>query len=172
MESKMTEPVQAENLKTVLCAIDILKSRDIKFNALATAGAIRATVLPGRMTRLKNGTYLSVAHNPEAVREALRALNVMHPGKKITYVFTAMKDKDTKTIFREMAKAGNVTLVLTTVDNRRACDIKDLEHSAAGAGVDFLIEPIPEKAVALARRIGKGGVTVIGGSFYLVNKFA
>ena len=111
-----------------------------------------------------------MAHNPEAVGAMFAALKKMRAGE-ITYVFSALKDKDIKAMMDIIKEYKNIQLVITGIDNERAEDPAVIKKLADKAGIKSFLEPDNKKALALARRIKGKGVIVIGGSFYLAGKF-
>lgn len=171
VRTAMLEPVQAENLATVLTAVEVLRAGGMKLEDGRVVRGILKTSVPGRLTWDERGYYLSVAHNPAAIGAMLDALRRLHPGKKITYVFSILKDKDIGSVLYAIKKHKNVSLVLTAIDNERAISLEKLERLVVKYGISYAAEPDNMKALRLARRIKGRGVIVVGGSFYLVNRF-
>jgi dihydrofolate synthase/folylpolyglutamate synthase len=167
--TRMIEPAQAENISTVLTAVDVMKKEGFTFDNSLVKNAIAKTSLPGRMSWSNKGYYLSVAHNPAAFKTALSALRNISNGKKIIYVFSALKDKDIDSVFKEAAKEGNILFILTAIDNSRAINIGKLEETIVKYGIEYMVIPDNKKAILEAKK--HSGLVVIGGSFYLVKKF-
>jgi dihydrofolate synthase/folylpolyglutamate synthase len=170
-KSKMIEPVQAKNISTVLAALKVLREEGLVFDERKIKEAVFNTALPGRMTRNKKGYYLSVAHNPAAVKEALDTLISVYPGRKIVYLFSALKDKDVGAIFGIIAGRKNIKLVLTDIENERGFERGELPRKAGKEGLKPLYYPDNKEALKHALKIKNNGIILIGGSFYLVKKF-
>jgi dihydrofolate synthase/folylpolyglutamate synthase len=169
--TSMIEPVQASNIATVLEAVKVLRNCGFVFSEAKIKKAISRTYLPGRMSWNSKGYYLSVAHNPEAFREALNALAAVYPGRNITYVFSALKDKDIDSMFRIAAAYKGIKFILTGINNPRAISIGKLKETVVKYGIKFEVVADNRAALKRAMEIRGRGVVVVGGSFYLVNKF-
>jgi dihydrofolate synthase/folylpolyglutamate synthase len=167
--TKMIEPVQAKNISTVLTALGVLERKGFEFDIKRIKKAILRTYLPGRMSWNKKGYYLSIAHNPAAFKAVLETLSGLFPGRKITYVFSALKDKDINSIFKAASAYKNISFILTAINNPRAISIAKLEEIIVRYGIKYRVEPDNYKALEAAKK--QNGIVVAGGSFYLVNKF-
>ncbi len=192
-KTPMIEVVQAENISTVLTALKVIEKsaafgqrgsavpttvpkhggfkEGFVFDYAKVRKAIAKTSLPGRMSWNKKGYYLSVAHNPAAFYQALKALNTIYKGRKITIVFSVLKDKDVDALFKVATAFKNVQFVLTAINNPRAISVGKLKETVVKYGIKHWVEEENKAALKLARKHGRGGVVVVGGSFYLVNKF-
>jgi dihydrofolate synthase / folylpolyglutamate synthase len=171
LKTQMPEPVQAENIRTTLAAVEMLKKQGLSLDDKCVIKGIMETRVKGRLTWDERGYYTSVAHNPAAVSAMLEGLTRLHPGKKIVYVFSMLGDKDISGVLREIKKHKNVIIVLTSIKNPRAISLEKLERLVVKCGIRHRVEPDNFKALKLARKIKGKGVIVVGGSFYLVNKF-
>jgi len=172
IKTSMIEPVQAENIKTVLTCLKVLESKGFKFDIQKTIKAIGKTEILGRLTYNKKGYYISVAHNYEAIGEMLSALKKIARGNKIVYVFSILKDKDMDAICRVMKKYRNLLVIITQIrNNARALSIGKIIDYIVKYGIKFKAENNNEKAIRLAMKIKGKGVVVAGGSFYLVKEY-
>ena len=169
--SAMIETVQAKNIATVLAALQIMEKKGFILDAGRVKEAIFSTILPGRMTLNKKGYYLSVAHNPAAVKQALDTLAAVYPGEPVIYIFSALKDKDIAAIFGIIAEHKNIKLILTDIGNERGFARGALLKLAEKACIKALYFPDNKEALRRARKIKKNGIILIGGSFYLVKEF-
>ncbi|HPD18535.1 MAG TPA: Mur ligase family protein [Candidatus Goldiibacteriota bacterium] len=168
----MTEPVQAENVLTVLASLYVLKKRKlINVSRENVIKGIRKTIIPGRFTRHKKGYYLSVSHNPAAIKEMLKAAETAADNKRIVYIYSSLKDKNVCKIFDILSGKKNIYVILTTIDNERAISIEKLRKTIVKYDIKYKIEPDNLKALELAYKLKKDGIIIIGGSFYLVNRF-
>jgi dihydrofolate synthase/folylpolyglutamate synthase len=171
LKTRLPEPIQAENLRTVLASVEMLKKAGVKLHDRGVIKGIMETAVPGRLTWDDRGYYTSVAHNPAAVSAMLDAVKKLHPGKKIIYVFSILADKDVKAVLNEIKKHENVVVVLTEIKNQRAISLDKLEQFVVKYHIKHYAEPDNFRALKLAKRIRGKGVIVVGGSFYLASKF-
>jgi len=171
IKTQLPEPVQAENIRTTLAAVEMLKKHGLNLDDGCVVKGIMETSVPGRLTWDAGGYYTSVAHNPAAVSAMLDGVKRLHPGKKLVYVFSMLGDKDIKGVLKEIKKHKNVVIVLTSIKNPRAISLEKLEQLVVKCGIKHWTEADNARALALARRIKGKGVIVVGGSFYLVRKF-
>jgi len=166
----MHEDVMAQNAAAALAAAEIIRSMDVAIDMKKAVKAIERVKVKGRLQKISKDTFVSVAHNPEAIGAMFAALAKMKAGKVI-YVFSALKDKDIKSVLKIVKGYKKVQLVITGIDNERAQAPAAIKALADKAGIKSFVEPDNNKALALARRIKGKGVIVIGGSFYLAGKF-
>ena len=166
----MHEDVMAQNAAMALAAAEIIRSMDVNVDMKKAVKAVERVRVAGRLQKISKDTFVSVAHNPEAVDAMFSALAKMLAGK-VTYIFSALKDKDIKSVLQSVKKYKNVQLVITAINNDRAEDPSVIKKLADKAGLKSYLEPDNDKAFALARKIKGRGVVVIGGSFYLAGKF-
>lgn len=166
----MHEDIMAQNAAAALAAAEIIRSMDVDIDIKKTVKAIEKVKVKGRLQKISKDTFVSVAHNPEAVGAMLAALKKMRAGT-IAYVFSALKDKDIKAVMNIIKEYKNIQLIITGIDNERAQDPAAIKALADKAGIKSFLEPDNKKALLLARRIKGKGVIVIGGSFYLAGKF-
>jgi dihydrofolate synthase/folylpolyglutamate synthase len=172
VKTYMIEPVQAENILTVLTCFYILqKIKLINIPLNKIINGIKKTIIPGRFTKHKKGYYLSVAHNPAAIKEMLKTARMIAGNKRIVYVFSALKDKSISGIFKILSQDKNIFVILTQIKNERAINIEKLKRNIVKYNINYKAEPDNFKALGLAFKLKKDGIIVIGGSFYLVNKF-
>ncbi|MEI7542713.1 MAG: Mur ligase family protein [bacterium] len=171
LQTKMIEPIQADNLATVLSCLKVLNKAGYKFEQKKIKRAVINTVIPGRFTKNTKGYFLSVAHNPEAFKEVLRALNMSSHGIPTIIVFSLLKDKDAEAIFNHASKYKNISFVLTGIDNPRAISIAKMKQYVVKYGISYQIEKDNLVALKVARKMAGNGIVLIGGSFYLVSKF-
>ncbi|HDT15535.1 MAG TPA: hypothetical protein ENN55_04930 [Firmicutes bacterium] len=171
IKTRMIENVQAENIRSVLAGIDVLRKKGFKISPEAAVEGIGQTEIPGRLRYDKRGFFISVAHNPDAVDAALKTLRSLYGDRKIIYVFSGMADKDFDGIFRAMAKAGNIRVVLTKIDNPRAAEIPAMQRYLEKYGIKYYIEEDNSKALEKGLKIKGRGVMAAGGSFYLAGAY-
>lgn len=171
LKTKMAEPVQLENLRTVLAALKIMEKRGYVFDPVKIRRAVSSCVVRARFEK-KNGVYLSTAHNPEAFEKFCEALDMVRGGKKAVIVFSLLEDKDICSILKILAERKNLSLVLTKAQSPRALAIEKMERIVVKYGIKFKTVPDNEQALNVAKKAAKGGVVAVAGSFYLAGRFA
>lgn len=172
VKTYMIEPIQAENILTVLTSFYILKKRkllNVSMNKIISG--LRKTMIPGRFTKHKKGYYLSVSHNPTAIKEMLKAAKIITKNRKIVYIYSSLKDKDIRKIFYVLSREKNIHVILTKINNERAMNIEKLNKIIVKYNIKYSVESDNYKALKLAFKLRKSGIIIIGGSFYLVNRF-
>jgi dihydrofolate synthase / folylpolyglutamate synthase len=110
----LTGSHQIENLNLSLAACTLLKERFPDIITEAVREGIRRVRWPGRLQVLKNKPTLivDVAHNPAAVRAVLQSVQDLWKPKKLTVIFSALRDKDVAQMMTQLqAQAHEVILV-------------------------------------------------------------
>ncbi len=172
LKTKMTESIQAENIRTVLSCLKVLEKSGFKFDVQKVRGAIYKTVLPGRLSYSKKGYYISVAHNYEAIDEMLASLKDISKNRKIVYVFSVLKDKDMDAIARVIKKYKKLAVIITQIhNNTRALSIGKIRDYIVKYKIRYSMEPDNKAAMRKAMKIKGNGVVVVGGSFYLAKEY-
>jgi dihydrofolate synthase/folylpolyglutamate synthase len=136
---------------------------------------IRETYWPGRFQVIAASAVtcnrelvLDVAHNPAGAWALRSALSENFPGRPLTFVFGAMRDK----AIQEMAEilfpvAEHV--VLTHVNNPRAATVDELMQMGERTGARLHREKAVAKALEKAIELTPPqGVVVVTGSIFLV----
>lgn len=170
IKTRMIEFIQADNIKTVLTALYTLKNVFyISFKKVKTA--LAKTKVTGRFTRHRKGYFLSVAHNFAAIKEMLKTAQFIAKNKRIVFIYSALKDKNVHNIFKIISREKNIYVILTQINNERAISIEKLKKIIVKYNIKYKVEKNNCNALKLAKRLKKNGIIIIGGSFYLVNKF-
>ncbi len=127
---------------------------------------IQKAVNPGRFEVVRKEPFviLDGAHNLLGIKSLIKSLKVIFKDKKLTIIFTAMKDKPYLKMIK-LLKRAFADVVLTSLDYHRAIDEynQSLEKS-------FKIIKDPQKAYDYAyEKLDKDDVLVITGSLYFVS---
>jgi len=166
---------QLRNVALAIAAAEELGRFGFKVAPRQIEQGIRETHWPGRFQVLAASAathgremVLDVAHNPAGAWALRSALSENFPGRELTFVFAAMRDK----AIREIAEilfpiAGQV--VLTQANNPRAASLGELLQAASRTGAVLFAEETVGAALARAREVSRpDGVIVVTGSIYLV----
>ena len=129
-------PVQKQNLRTVLCAVDLLREQP-PFQALQQADQVlegientaRNMHFHGRWERLSDQPYIlaDIGHNAQALQYNFAQLEALvHSGRfsSLIMVFGIMADKDLDAILPLMPR--DATYIFTTPDTPRALPAGEL----------------------------------------------
>jgi len=168
---------QLRNIALAIATAEELRQFGFKVTAKQVEQGIRETNWPGRFQVLppsaathQREMVLDVAHNPAGAWALRSALSENFPGRELTLVFAAMRDK----ALQEMADilfpiAEHV--VLTQVNNPRRATTGELRQAASHTGAVMHEKPTVPAALARAREVGQPeGLIVVSGSIFLVGE--
>lgn len=156
--------------------------------------ALASSVWEGRFEQIAPDVYIDGAHNADGIRMLLASLRPVAGGRPVTLLFTAVKEKDTGEMIREICESGLFCRYLvTTVGGPRAVAPEQLkeqfmQHTGApvtayaspqeaffagmretGHDRRFRKEQKEYPAVSLsAQAAPEGGIFLAAGSLYLV----
>jgi dihydrofolate synthase/folylpolyglutamate synthase len=177
VDSPLVGRHQLRNIALAIATAEELAQFGFKVTPKQIERGIRETHWPGRFQVLRPSAatqqremVLDVAHNPAGAWALRSALSENFPGRELTLVFAAMRDK----AVREMAEilfpiAEQV--VVTQVENPRAASISELMEAGARTGTKMHAEETVPAALARARVVSRPeGVIVVTGSIFLVGE--
>lgn len=159
---------QPRNAASVLCAVDILKSRGFDIPEAAVRSGLRAARWPARFELLSREPIVIYdgAHNPEGISGAVTSIKRYFDEK--VYILTGvLKDKDYNFIAGELAGVAERAFTITP-DNPRALAAGAYAEVLEGLGVRAeAFATIPE-AVSAAYRAARadGKALICLGSLY------
>jgi dihydrofolate synthase/folylpolyglutamate synthase len=104
---------QAINVAVSIASIEILQQRGVYITKESIINGIEQMNHPGRMQVLSHHPYIIVdgAHNPDAMKLAVKSITTLFPSKKIIVIFGVMKDKDIKNILNEIIPIASKIIV-------------------------------------------------------------
>lgn len=169
----LKSPCQSDNLRTVLCALDILGIKP-DMDALANTAAI--TGLHGRWEKVaactpngrKSECILDIGHNPAALTANFKSV-----GEQPVIVYGVMADKDFRTNISLISKDAEVFLCAPATP--RALPVRELAAAFREVAPSVSIHPTGsvreavDKAFSFAA--GKKNVLIVG-STYVVSEAA
>ena len=173
----MTGSHQAQNLKTALAALEILRaSGKVSLNKDGLYEGLAGARQNGRFEVLSHGgdgkpaIVIDGAHN-EAGASALEAtMRECYPGKRVLLVTGILADKDVDAILEHFAGIAE-RAIATEPDNPRKLAASELAERLEKHGVSAEYESDIEKAIELANQKGNEyDVILYAGSLYLVGK--
>ena len=180
VEISMVGRHQAENLKTALATLEILrKSGAVKLDREALYEGLKRARQPGRFEviggsgpnaddRRKPVVIIDGAHN-EAGAQALQETMAQHfAGKKILLVAGILADKEIDSIVKFLTKITD-HIIVTEPDNPRKLAAEKLAEHVADFGVAAEVVSDVEAAVHRAKELADGyDVILFAGSLYLI----
>lgn len=171
VEISMVGRHQAENLKTALATLEILrKSGAVKLDREALYEGLKRARQPGRFEVISEDPLVIIdgAHN-EAGAQALQETMAQHfAGKKILLVAGILADKEIDSIVKFLTKITD-HIIVTEPDNPRKLAAEKLAEHVADFGVAADTVSDVEAAVHRAKELADGyDVILFAGSLYLI----
>lgn len=171
VEISMVGRHQAENLKTALVTLEILrKSGAVKLDREALYEGLKRARQPGRFEVISEDPLVIIdgAHN-EAGAQALQETMAQHfAGKKILLVAGILADKEIDSIVKFLTKITD-HIIVTEPDNPRKLAAEKLAGHVADFGVAAEAISDVEAAVHRAKELADGyDVILFAGSLYLI----
>lgn len=171
VEISMVGRHQAENLKTALATLEILrKSGAVKLDREALYEGLKRARQPGRFEVISEDPLVIIdgAHN-EAGAQALQETMAQHfAGKKILLVAGILADKEIDSIVKFLTKITD-HIIVTEPDNPRKLAAEKLAEHVADFGVAAEAVSEVEAAVHRAKGLADGyDVILFAGSLYLI----
>ena len=171
VEISMVGRHQAENLKTALATLEILrKSGAVKLDREALYEGLKRARQPGRFEVISEDPLVIIdgAHN-EAGTQALQETMAQHfAGKKILLVAGILADKEIDSIVKFLTKITD-HIIVTEPDNPRKLAAEKLAEHVADIGVAAEAVSDVEAAVHRAKELADGyDVILFAGSLYLI----
>ena len=171
VEISMVGRHQAENLKTALATLEILrKSGAVKLDREALSEGLKRARQPGRFEVISEDPLVIIdgAHN-EAGAQALQETMAQHfAGKKILLVAGILADKEIDSIVKFLTKITD-HIIVTEPDNPRKLAAEKLAEHVADFGVAAEAVSDVEAAVHRAKELADGyDVILFAGSLYLI----
>ena len=171
VEISMVGRHQAENLKTALATLEILrKSGAVKLDREALYEGLKRARQPGRFEVISEDPLVIIdgAHN-EAGAQALQETMAQHfAEKKILLVAGILADKEIDSIVKFLTKITD-HIIVTEPDNPRKLAAEKLAEHVAEFGVAAEAVSDVEAAVHRAKELADGyDVILFAGSLYLI----
>lgn len=171
VEISMVGRHQAENLKTALATLEILrKSGAVKLDREALYEGLKRARQPGRFEVISEDPLVIIdgAHN-EAGAQALQETMAQHfAGKKILLVAGILADKEIDSIVKFLTKITD-HIIVTEPDNPRKLAAEKLAEHVADFGAAAEVVSDVEAAVHRAKELADGyDVILLAGSLYLI----
>ncbi|MCE2848625.1 MAG: bifunctional folylpolyglutamate synthase/dihydrofolate synthase, partial [Chitinophagaceae bacterium] len=165
---------QAENIRTVITAIDLLIERDwkIKKDSIVNgiANAKINTGLHGRWEAISTNPLLilDVAHNTEGIKQVMQQINAS-AFEKLFIILGMSKDKDVEAVISMLPSKAYYGFTQASIP--RALSTQDLEKMAATAGLRGHSYPDVNTAIEHTFKIaGANDLVLVCGSIFVVGE--
>ncbi len=177
VDSPLAGRHQLRNIALAIATAEELAQFGFKVTPKQIERGIRETQWPGRFQVLpasaatgQREMVLDVAHNPAGAWALRSALSETFPGRKLTLVFAAMRDKAVQEMAEILFPIAE-RVVVTQVANPRAATTSELIEAGARTGAMIFAEENVPAALARARELsGPEDVIVVTGSIFLVGE--
>ena len=177
VDSPLAGRHQLRNLALAIATAEELAQYGFKVTPKQIEQGIRETHWPGRFMVLppsvathQREMVLDVAHNPAGAWALRSALSETFPGRELTLVFAAMRDKALQEMAEILFPIAEQVIV-TQVANPRAATTSELRQAASRTGTPLYEEQTVAAALARTREVGKPqGIIVVTGSIFLVGE--
>lgn len=179
VEISMVGKHQAENLKTALATLEILrKSGAVKLDREALYKGLKRARQPGRFEVIGGGpeagdeskplVIIDGAHNEAGAQALQETMAQYFAGKKILLVAGILADKQIDSIVKFLTKITD-HIIVTEPDNPRKLAASELAKHMADAGVTAEVASDAEAAMHRAKELADGyDVILFAGSLYLI----
>lgn len=160
---------QADNAAAAIEAAELLAEAGFKITREAIIKGLRGVSWPGRLELLEGrpAMLLDGAHNAAGARALRRYLDEFWKGE-LTLIFGAMGDKDIEGMTSQLFDRAK-TVVLTSVNDRRAASGARLGKSALTGPGNVIFTETVKQAVSWARSVTPpDGLICVAGSLHLV----
>ena len=183
VEISMVGRHQAENLKTALAVMEVLRrSGEIKLDREALYAGLKRARQPGRFEIIAGApeigpaggcgggplVILDGAHNEAGAQALQETMEQYFAGKKILLIAGILADKQIDSIVKFLTKITD-HIIVTEPDNPRKLAADALVEHIAECGIEAQVAEDPETAVAAAKKsAGDYDVILFAGSLYLI----
>lgn len=184
VEIQMAGHHQAENLKTALATLEILrKSGAVKLDREALYAGLKRAKQPGRFEIIGGGRLLQSdsdvndaagplviidgAHNEAGARALADTMAEFFAGKRILLVAGILADKQIDPMLNSLTKITD-HIIATQPDNPRGLPAEELARHIAGFGIEAHTIADYSEAIERARQQDAYDVILFAGSLYLI----
>jgi dihydrofolate synthase/folylpolyglutamate synthase len=153
VETPLVGRHQLRNVALAIAAAEELSTQGFAITPESIERGIRETHWPGRFQVIAATSnmpefVLDVAHNPAGAWALRSTLSSLYEGRKIIFVFGAMRDKAIREITEILFPLGE-RVIATVADNPRSATPEQIREAAARTGAE--IEPIGDVPSAIKR---------------------
>ncbi len=159
---------QVQNLLLSMNVLEYL-CKKYHFDFEKSVAGIENTSWPARFQILPDGKILDGGHNVQAIECLVDSLKIYFPGKKFTVIYSALADKDVKSILPVLAGIAAGFIFAPVSASRKSYSEKELKNIAEELMCQG-IELETAKSAIDALGMANGRPTLICGSLYLAGE--
>jgi dihydrofolate synthase/folylpolyglutamate synthase len=163
---------QLDNATAVIAAMQALREQGVVVSARAVHEGLRAVSWPGRFEVLRSEPPLVIdgAHNVDSVNKLAVTLAESFPGRRWTFVFGCLADKDAEGMMRAL-KPRSLRWIMTQSDSKRAIPADTLLAMAQKLNLRAIAVPDVAEAVRMVENTNEavcitGSLTIIADARY------
>ena len=164
---------QAENLRTVLCAVELLRERGIAIDGEAVSKGLASVSWPGRFEVIRQDpiVILDGAHNVAGARGLAESISALVPERSRCHLLLGvLSDKDAPGIVDALVPRF-IDVYISRSSSPRALPPDELARQMAGASIPFkCYDSIEEGLEAALASINSDEVLVVAGSLTVVRE--
>lgn len=151
-------------------ALAVAVAEGLGLDEKAIRGGLAKVEHPGRLQIIARNPMVVVdgAHNPAGVRALVQSLDLL-PHLKPVCVFTALKDKDWRTMLAVLAPRCGM-MIVNQLPGERAESAAEIAKEAARYTRAVVVEDIRGSVRKAKRETGKSGTVLICGSIYMLGE--
>jgi len=165
-------PHQAENLRTALAVVEVLRSRGWTIGDGAIRAGARTVFWPGRVEWLRGRPPLVLdgAHCPLSVEALLETIRERWPAARPIFLFSLLDDKPIEAIVATVARAfRGATVVVFRAPSVRGCPTESLAEPLRARGMAIVQADSPGEALRRAIALAQADTLLVAfGSLYSV----
>jgi dihydrofolate synthase/folylpolyglutamate synthase len=175
VETPLVGRHQLRNVALAIAAAEELSKQGFAITADSIERGIRETHWPGRFQIVPANDAMpecvfDAAHNPAGAWALRSALSSVYEGRRLTFVFGAMRDKAIAEIAEILFPLAE-HVIATHAENPRSATPQEIREAAARVSVEMEDAPDVPSALERARILaGREGLVVITGSMYVVGE--
>ncbi len=163
---------QVKNAALSLLAIQELRRKGLKIPLSAIQHGLRKVNWPCRFQiyHKKPLVVLDAAHNPAAARVLKQTFLDLLPGRKVTFIFGVMMDKDYPQILRELSPIAE-KVILTQPKIKRAAPVSELKNEVKSLKIPYqIIRPVKKAYFQTLRNSASNKIICVTGSHYTLGE--
>lgn len=178
VETTLVGRHQLRNVALAIATAVELRNQKLPVTAESIESGIRQARWPGRFQVApaqgdSPELVFDVAHNPAGAWALRSALSSFYEGRRLIFVFGAMRDKNIREIAEILFPLAEV-VIATSADNPRSADADEIRQEGKRTGTEIEaandVTSAIERARGLAGSGHSGAVIVITGSIYIVGE--
>jgi dihydrofolate synthase/folylpolyglutamate synthase len=161
---------QRDNAATALATLECVQAR-FPVSPTQLRHGLQSTVWPGRFQIVSDQplVILDGAHNPQAITALIAALPAVLHGRRVTFLFGVMQDKDWRAMLPALATIAD-EMVVTRVHQGRAEDPQRVQDAFSAWCPTRVMSDARTACQSIMSALGSDTALVVCGSLFLVGE--